>query len=38
VLFVDFTEKEQRHKHFHVVEVIELPDAEGFSLGRGGVC
>lgn len=34
VLFVDFTEQQQRHKHIQVVEVTQLPDAEGFPLQR----
>lgn len=34
VLFVNFTEQEQRHKHFQVMEVVQFPDAEGFALQR----
>lgn len=36
VLLVDLTEQQQRHKHLQVVEVVQLPDAEGFSLQSGG--
>lgn len=32
VLFMNVTEQEQRHKHFQVMEVIQLPDAEGCPL------
>lgn len=32
VLFMNVTKQEQRDKHVQVVEVIKLPDAEGFSL------
>lgn len=35
VLFMDLAEQEQRHKHFQVMEVVQLPDAEGFALQRG---
>lgn len=32
VLFINITEQEQRDKHFQVMEVIQLPYAEGFPL------
>lgn len=32
VLFMNVTKQEQRHKHVQVMEVIQLPDAEGFPL------
>lgn len=32
VLFMNVTEQEQRDKHVQVMEVIQLPDAEGFPL------
>lgn len=35
VLFVDFPEQQQGHKHFQVMEVVQFPDAEGFALQRG---
>lgn len=32
VLFMNVAKQEQRHKHVQVMEVIQLPDAEGFPL------
>lgn len=32
VLFMHVTKQEQRDKHVQVMEVIQLPDAEGFPL------
>ena len=34
VLFVDFAEKQKRHEHFQVMEVVQFPDAKGFALQR----
>lgn len=32
VLFMNITKQQQRDKHVQVMEVIQLPDAEGFPL------
>lgn len=34
VFFMYVTEQEQRDKHVQVMEVIQLPDAEGFPLKK----